>query len=196
MKTMKTSDDVVPVKQFIAESEQNLDIATAIYEQYEEAREAIVKAFLARLETDLSANLKGWSFSYDPPFFTSAYGSFSLNKLSWENRYAILLEAYDWGERMIYGVWRNEALIGSVPRSAELVGAVRKKLPDATSRKYYEAEIRLTSPAKDWRKPGVLWRMHSDATFRQEVKALLLEVVELGEKRIDALVKNPLKAKA
>jgi hypothetical protein len=32
-----------------------------------------------------------------------------------------------------------------------------------------------------------LERFVSDATFREEVKALLLEVVELGEKRFDVL---------
>ena len=192
---MKTNDDLVPVSRFIAESELNLDIATAIYEQYEQAREAIVKAFLAQLEADLKSKLKGWSFSYDSPFFTSAYGLFSLHKPNWKGRYAIMLEAYDWGAGMIYGVWRNEESIGSVPRSAELLGAVRKQLPDAVSRKYYEAEIEMTSPAKDWRKPNILWRMQSDEKFCQEVKALLLEVVELSERRIDALVMNPPRAK-
>jgi len=196
MKTTKTNDDVVPVKQFIAESERNLEIATAIYEQYEEAREAVVKAFLARLETDLKPKLKGWLFSYDSPFFTSNYGKFSLRKQSWKDGYAIMLEANDWGERMIYGVWRDEGVIGSVPRSAELLGAVRKKLPDATSRKWYEAEIQMTSPAKNWRKPTVLWRMSTDVAFREEVKALLLEIIQLSEKWIDAVVKNPPKAKA
>ena len=118
MKTTKKNDDLVPVEQFIAESERNLDIAAAIYEQYEDARAAIVKAFLAELKTDLRANLKDWSFSYDPPFFTSPYGIFSLYKAGWKDRYAILLEAYNHGERMIYGVWRKEEVIGSVPRSA------------------------------------------------------------------------------
>jgi hypothetical protein len=190
MKPIKANDDLISVKQFIVESKRNLDIATAIYEQYEGARETIIKDFLDRLETSLKAALKGWSYHYDSPFFTSSYGAFFLRKPCWNDRYAIVLEAYNRGERMIYGVWRDENLLKSVPRSPGLLGAVRKKIPDATSRKYYEAEIRMTSPAKDWRKPEILWRMHSDDSFCAEVAALLVEVVSLAEKHIDVLAKN------
>jgi hypothetical protein len=91
---------------------------------------------------------------------------------------------------MIYGVWRDERLVGAIPRNLELLAEVQKRIPRARGRKYYESEIQMNSPATDWRKPKVLWRMYTDETFRAEVVALLLELVDLAEKRIDAMVKS------
>ena len=78
MKQMKIDDDLVSVQQFIIESNRNLDIATAIYEQYEASREMIVKGFLGRLQTSLKATLNGWLYEYDGPFFTTRYSIFFL----------------------------------------------------------------------------------------------------------------------
>ena len=187
---------MVPVRDFILESEQNLDVATAIYEQYEDARKSIMRSFLDRLAERLKKKLPGWTAEYEPSeFFTNRYACFHLFKPHWSKMYTIVLEAYMYGDRMIYGVWRNEDRLGGTARSPELLGAIRKTFSEAKSRTYYEAEIPFTSPATDWRKPAVLWRIHADETFLAEVEALLLEVVELAEKQIDVLVKASTKDK-
>ena len=187
---MTINNDSTPISQFILESEKNVEIATFIYENYDNARAELVKGFIERLEADLKGRLPDWSFEYDPPFFTSRYGILFLKKAKWLDCYAIVLEAFDEGNQMNYGVWRDETLIGAVPRNPELLAEVRKRLPQARSRKYYEAEIQMNSPAPDWRKPKVLWRMQTDETFRKEVAASLLEIVEIAEKRIGDLVKS------
>lgn len=187
---MKANNDLIPISDFIAESERNLAVATAIYEQYKPARDHLVAAFFKRLESDLATTLKNWKFEYSPPFFIDRYGGFGAFKPTWKDRYQIRIEALDSGNRMIYGAWRHEDLLKGVPRSADLLATVRKKLPSATSRAWYEAEIRMTSPATDWRKPKVLWRMQSDQSFRKEVGTLMLELIELTEKPVDLLCKQ------
>lgn len=187
---MKANNDLIPISDFIAESERNLTVAAAVYEQYEAARDKLVAAFFKRLESDLAATLKNWKFEHSPLFFIERYGAFAAFKPTWKGRYQIRIEAVDYGNRMIYGVWRHEDLVKGVPRSADLLGTVRKKLPSATSRAWYEAEIRMTSPATDWRKPNVLWRMQSNESFRKEVGALMLELIELTEKQVDCLCKQ------
>jgi hypothetical protein len=142
------------------------------------------------LESDLSATLNDWAFEYSPRFFIDRWGAFAAFKPIWNGRYQTRVEAVDWGNRMIYGIWRHEDLIKGVPRSAELLATVRKKFPSATSRFWYEAEIRMTSPATDWRKPTVLWRMQSDESFRKEVAALMLELIDITEKQVDCLSKQ------
>jgi hypothetical protein len=45
----------------------------------------------------------------------------------------------------------------------------------------------MTSPAACWKTPKVLWRIHTDETFRTEVAELLLQLVAVAEERIDVL---------
>ena len=186
---MTTNDDLVPVSQFIAESERNIEIAAAIFEHYEEARAEIVKGFFDRLKKALQAKLPGWCFRYSEPFFDTRHGAFDMFKKPWKERYRIRIEAYQYGVSMGFGVWRDPELVGGIPLSAELLAAVKEDFPRATSRDYFEAEINMTSPAVDWRTPKALWRIHSDEAFRAEVEALLLQMVTLSEEHIDALVK-------
>jgi hypothetical protein len=187
---MMNDDDLVPVAQFIAESERNLEIANAIYLQYENAREAIVKTFFARLTADLKPKLEGWSCRYTESFFLAKWGAFDIFKKEWKGRYTIRLEAYEYGESMGYGVWRDaDALVG-VPLGSEILRVVREHFPRAGSRSYYEAEIAMTSPAGCWKTPKILWRMQSDDTFRSEVAELLLQLVAIAEEHVDALAKT------
>jgi hypothetical protein len=48
----------------------------------------------------------------------------------------------------------------------------------------------MTSPATDWRKPKVLWRMQADESFRKEVATLMLELIDLTWKQVDDLCKR------
>jgi hypothetical protein len=120
-----THDDLIPVTAFITESERNLEIATVIFERYEEARGEIIKGFLDRLTADLKSKLSGWSFRYEPLFFEERYGAFNMFKKQWKGRYRIRMEALEWGERMGYGVWRDADFLKSIPLSPELLTEVK-----------------------------------------------------------------------
>jgi len=195
MKTIKTNDDLIPVSRFIGESERNIEIANVIYEQYEDAREDILRGFFERLAAGLKAKLPDWSSRYTEAFFTTRYGAFDLFKSAWLERYTIRVEAYDWGHGVIYGVWRDAESLHNIPLNAKLFSTVKGKFPQTTSRAYYEAEIPMLSPAKDWRTPNALWRVHSDDKFRAEVESLLLEIANLTEAQIDLMVKKQKSAK-
>ena len=48
----------------------------------------------------------------------------------------------------------------------------------------------LRSPAPDWSKPDVLWRMHKDPEFVTDLANQLLEIAEVSEHIIDRLVRK------
>jgi hypothetical protein len=48
----------------------------------------------------------------------------------------------------------------------------------------------MQSPAADWRKPEVLWRIHKDKSFLDDVAEQLLGVAEVSESIIDRLARK------
>jgi hypothetical protein len=189
MKQSETPDDLIPVTEFILRSERNLEIATAVFEQYKEAREQLLTEFLDRLQSDLEPEFPNWKF-IRAPFFTDQWGHFSFYKPAWKAVYTVRLEAWDHGKRMIYGVSRDRHL-AKLPLRGELLEAVREAgFPAAKSRAAFEAEIDMTSPAKCWAKPEILWRLRTDDRFRAEVKDQLLRVARAAERHVDDLAKS------
>src|SRR5205823_8881126 len=163
---MTTNSNLIPIGEFMRESARNLEIAAAIYSDYGTAREKIINDFFDRVTQTLKRkkkDLQSWQISYDGGFFVQQYAWYRLHKKTWKDRYDIRIEAFNKGERMIYGVWRDKAL-GRVQRNSPLLQAVRQALPRARSksRDYYEAEISMDFPEPDWRKAKVLWRMLQD----------------------------------
>jgi hypothetical protein len=189
---MKTTDDLIPIKQFIFESKTNLELATAVYNEYETARETIIKEFFDRVTKLLkrSKKLQAWEMAYDGGFFVQDYACYRLHKKIWQDRYDIRIEAWQYGERMIYGVWRDATVLDRVQRNSALLQAVRQRLPKAKARNYFEAEIWMDFPEPDWKKPKVIWRMLKDKKFELEVAALLSEIVDITEDHVDRLVKR------
>ena len=184
------NDDLVAVTEFICASRQNLEIASAVFEQYEAAKAQIISGFFSRLANRLMNKLPGWSWEYAPAFFTERYGRFGIWKNPWKGRYRIVIEAYDWGARTIGGVWRDENTLGSAPRDPNLLAAVKQLHPGdrCVGRTWFEAEVTLRSPAADWRTPEILWRIHSDERFLGEIANLFLDWVKASEKMVDAAV--------
>jgi hypothetical protein len=60
----------------------------------------------------------------------------------------------------------------------------------ATKHNWWEARTVMRSPASDWRKTEVLWQMHKDRTFVDEVAIQLLEVAKISEHIIDRYVRK------
>lgn len=176
--------------EYMLESEKNLRLAEATYVRYEAARQQIMVGFFKRLTARLTQVLPGWEFHYDAQFFTDKYGAYSACNPAWRKQYFLQLEAFEHGDRIIYGIWRDEDKLRNRRRSAPILAAVQKVHPSAKSRIYYEAEITLRSPAPDWRPPAILWRIHKDPNFLEDVALQLLEVVELTDKQVKALVKT------
>src|SRR5207244_6753534 len=95
------------------ERARKLEIETAIYKEYEATREKIIQDFFDRVTRTIkhkNKDLQSWQISYDGGFFVQPYAWYRLHKKAWKDRYDIRIEAFNKGERMIYGVWRDTAL--------------------------------------------------------------------------------------
>ena len=182
--------DPNPIHEFCLKSERNLRIAAAVGDAWPEARDKLVAGFLDRLGSVLTKKLKGWKFEPWNRFFIDADANWCVWKPAWEDQYYVTLHCGNRGQQMIFGVMRAEQEIGKRSFCAELLAAVRKNHPSARSRYWWEAVTNMQSPASDWRKPEVLWRMHKDDEFLQEVAAQLLDVVKVSERIVDRLARK------
>jgi hypothetical protein len=76
------------------------------------------------------------------------------------------------------------------PFCEELLTAIKRLHPSARAKAWWEARITMRSPATDWRSPDVLWRMHTEDTFVDNVAAQLLEVAKISVPFIDRLARK------
>jgi hypothetical protein len=70
------------------------------------------------------------------------------------------------------------------------LSAARAAFPQAQTNPWREAWIPMETPAEDWRKIEILWRMHKDDSFLDDVAEQLLELARIGEPIVDQLVKR------
>lgn len=187
---MKSDRD--PIQEFCLMSESNLRIASAVGDAWPEARGKLVTGFLDRLNGGLMKKLKGWQSTHDEgvAFFNKPYPGYWLWKPAWKDQYSIRLECFDYGKKMVFGVGRAAHFIGKRPPCQDLFDAFQQAHASATAHKWWEARTIMRSPAPDWRKPEVLWRMHRDDAFLQEVVAQLLDVASASEDFVDKLVQG------
>jgi hypothetical protein len=176
--------------EFILGSERNFRIAEAVHASFPVVRDQVIESFCQRLGQSLQKNLKGWKSEYLGPFFVERYGAFDVWKPDWGDQYRLRLEAWQHGDRMIYGIWRNEndKVIQKRPFIGKILTEVRKIHPSAKARKYYEAEVTLRSPEPDWRRVDVLWRIHHDGSFLDDVACQMLEIAKLTETLVNSAV--------
>jgi hypothetical protein len=175
-----------PIQEFIIRSEKNLRIAVAVAETWPKARSQLVSGFLNRLDARLKRKLKGWELWREHEFFNDMWAGYWVAKPAWEDRYWIGFEC----GRMDIGIARITDNTRKHPLSPELLAAAQTIHPSAKSSPWWEAWVTLRSPAPDWRKPDVMWRMHKDAEFLTDVADQLLEIVEVSEHIIDRLVRK------
>lgn len=179
-----------PVEDFILGSERDLRIAAAVVEAWPNVRQRVLIHFFNRLENSLKRKLTGWEFELWGRFFADAYPGFYVRKPVWKAEYSINLECWNHGEKMIFGVWRDEELLKGRGFSGAILSAVQAHFPSARARKWWEAEITLHSPPGDWRQPDVLWRIYKDETFLNDIAGQLREVALIAEPLIDRLVRG------
>jgi hypothetical protein len=180
-----------PVQDYILKSERNLAVAAAVGEAWPQVRGKLVSAFLDRLDSRLKKKLKGWKSEQDGEgFFNKPYPGYYIGKPAWNGQYWIRLECYEYGNKMVFGVAREHSIIGKRPHCEELFATMKDINPSVTSHKWWEARTTMRSPAPDWRKPEVLWQMHKDGKFLNDVAEQLLEVAEISGPFIDRWVRK------
>jgi hypothetical protein len=177
-----------PIQDFILENEKNLNIAATVSEAWPEVMAKIAFEFQNRLGTQLVARFKGWTFEADKRFFIDNYAKFYFFKPEW-NFHSIALEGSSYGKEMVYGVFRD-LTARKAPRYPELLEIVKEIEPSAKSSEWYDAWVKMRYPAYNWQKPDVLWLMHSDKDFLNEVSGQLLNIAKICEPIIDRLVRE------
>jgi hypothetical protein len=187
---MTMAKNADPLQEYILTSKKNLHIAATVAEAWPEARDQLVSVFLKRLGVELSNKLKGWKCESDGRYFIDRWPCFSVWKHRWADQYCVTLQCWNFGEKMLFGVTRDEIHIAKRSFCAEILDAVKQIYPSAKSSKWWEAWVTMRSPAADWRNPEVLWNIHTDNTFLKDVAEQFLEVAEVCEPIIDRLVEK------
>jgi hypothetical protein len=175
---------------YILKSKKNLHIAAAVGEAWPLVRQKLISDFLNHVGQRLKKKLHGWEFEPWGEYFRDAYGGYYIWKPAWQEEYYINLECSQYGNKMIFGVWRDQTKLAKQPFCNDVLTAVREKYPSARSRDWWEAQITMQTPARDWRPPEVLWRLHQDKKFQDEVVAQLLDVALTAAPIIDKLMKR------
>lgn len=179
-----------PIQDYILKNKDNLRIAAAVGEAWPEARAKIVARFIDRLDTRLKKSLKGWKSEPYGCFFVDSYANYAIWKPSWDGHYYVTLQCENYGQKMFYGILRDEKIIGKRKFCSDLLAAIKQHDPSGRSTKYSEVVMEMRSPATDWRKPEVLWRIHTDSRFLDEVVGQLLQIARISEPIIDRLVRK------
>ena len=179
-----------PIQDYILTSEQNLCIAATVYETWPEARDQLVSEFLNRLRLKLLAQLNNWEFGKSERFFIDRDPCWYFWKPAWTDQYSVILQCPNYGERMQFGLSRDETHIKNRSFCPEALDAVKTIHPSAKAVPWYEALVTMRSPSPDWRRPEVLWRMRVDIKFLDDVAEQLLEVAKIVEPIIDGLVRK------
>lgn len=179
-----------PVEDFVLTSGQNLRIAGAVFEAWPRIRQKIAFGFLSRLCERLKKELKSWEFQLedDVRYFEDAWAAFFLWKPNWKHHF-LGLQFVDYGKKMQFGVCRDKAIHGKA-YCGELVEKIKEIAPSARTVTWWEGVITMRSPAADWRSPEVLWRMHIDKEFLENVAQQLLELAKVSEPILDRLARK------
>lgn len=179
-----------PIEDFILANKANLSIAVAVAEGWPRARTRMVTDFLGHLRNALEGKLENWKYDASGEYFKDRYPGFYFWKGAWANQYSVRLEFGNYGRNMIFGISRVAGPAEERAFSGELLAGIKQPFPSARARKFWEADITMQSPAKDWTSPEVLWRMHSDPKFLADVAGQLLAVAKIGEPIIDRLAQK------
>jgi hypothetical protein len=177
------------LKEFLVASERNMRIAEAVCLAWPGARCAVIDGFLNRLGKRLCATLGGWKFEVDNNFYKDAYANLAIFKPTW-TQYWVGLNSAGQGEKIDIGVVRDEDTLKDVAFRGEVLAAVQTLHPSARAKKWREAAVTMRSPAGDWRSSDVVWRIHADEAFFEEVTGLLLDVARAVEPVLDGLAKK------
>jgi hypothetical protein len=178
------------IQDYILKNEHNLGIAAAVCEAWPRAREKLVSEFLDRLDRRLKKKLRKWNSERWGVFLLDQWPGYQICKPAWGDDYSIGLQCGDFGRETTFGVFRDANRIKKRPHCEELLSAVQQLHPSAKSMMWWEARVIMRSPAPDWRKPEMLWRMHTDPKFLEEVAEQLLDLARVSERIIDRLARK------
>jgi hypothetical protein len=184
---MKTN----PVNDFILGQEQNFKIAASVSVAWRDARRQVLSEFLDRLESRLKVELNGWKFEREQEFYEDSWACLNFWKPAWDKQYGLSLMWDGYGKEMIFGVYRDKDNIGERLHCDELLKTVTSKIQlSVTKRPWWEARIRMKNPAADWSTAEILWRMHTEAKFLNEVAEQLLDLERISGTIVDRLAQG------
>ena len=180
-----------PIQDFILKNERNLRIAAAVGDAWPETRGQVITDFFGRLDARLQKKLHGWeSQNEGQEVFAAPYRGYYCWKAKWKDQYGLALQCPDHGESMVFGVYREKYNIGKRRLCQELFDAIKQIHPAAQQNSWWEARIAMRSPASEWRRPDVLWRVHTDSDFLKEVADQLMEVALIAEPILDRFLRK------
>ena len=180
-----------PVRNYIIENERNFRIAAIVGVEWSDARSMIISGFLDRLDLRLKRKLKGWESGRWGAFLLDAYSGYYISKSEWDERYYISLRFGAYGKNMGLGVGRDYERYGKRPFCDDLLKAVARLHPSTRPEKWWwEALVSMQSPAADWRDSDVLWRVHKDQKFLEDVAEQVLDVAKATTPIIDRLTRK------
>ena len=185
---MKTN----PVQSFILSQKQHFTTAAAVAGVWPEVRQKVVSDFLIRLKARLKRRLKKWELGpFGEPLTDPQGAGFYCQKLTWKGDYSVNLQFCNRGQKIVFGLARayEKQHIKDRRHCEEVLAAISSpnRYPSAQPNSWYEAEVTMKDPATDWTSPDVLWQMHTDRQFLEEVAAHLLAIAEVSEPIIDRL---------
>jgi hypothetical protein len=184
---MKTN----PVNKFILGQEKNFKIAASVSEAWRDTRQQVLLGFLDRLDSRLKKTLKGWKSEQYQMFYEDSWASYDFWKPAWDKQYGLALMWDNPRKEMIFGVSRDKDNIGKRPHCEELLNTIASKIQLSVKKNpWWEARIRMKSPASDWSTPEILWRMHSETKFLDEVAEQLLDVARIATPIVDRLARK------
>jgi hypothetical protein len=175
------------IQNFVLQSEVNFRTAAAVAEGWREARKQLMSSFLDRLETQLTKKLKGWKSSREGGFSNRWSGCY-IAKPKWRDNYCIALDCWAEGSEVYIGIaWETD----NVRKQARAEVLTALQTIDRSAKPYPRGVYAmLRSPAADWSKPDVLWRMHKKPEFVTDVANQLLAIAQVSEHIIDRWVRN------
>ena len=123
-----------PVQDYILENEDNLRIAAAVSDAWPQAGEKLVQDFLDRLRSRLEKELKGWQFDRWGRCLTDSNVGFYFWKSAWKEEYYVILQFFDQGQDLRFGLQRdeNQEHIKKRPPIPEPVTRPQETIPNHT----------------------------------------------------------------
>lgn len=179
-----------PVQDFILQDPDNMRIAAAVSAEWMELRTRLANGFRDKLGKRLLASLPGWTSDNWKSFFADPWPGLYLFKPLWVDQYYVTLQANEPCTVVHIGIQRAQEHIAKRPHDDHVLDALRTIYPSAKASLWWEAEAKMRSPAADWSTPEVLWRMHKEESFLEDVARHLLEIAKLAEPLIDDLVRK------
>jgi hypothetical protein len=166
---------------------RRLELAAHVTDAWIGLKSRIWAEFLVRLEIRLARQLSIVDRRTDDGPFVGGgrYPTFKIWLTGWPTTRALALQSAEGGKVVRFGIVRETNCRTQLPMKPEILNSIREGFPNASDKgvgSWWEAFIPMTSPASDWSRPDVMFRMHGEASFLEEVATQLRHVAVSTER--------------